>query len=50
MHDMEPGAVVELGVLEAYGGLELAIAGRGVVEQRGDGPNDVVVVEGGSCC
>jgi hypothetical protein len=44
VHDVEPGAVVELGVLEAFGGVELAVAGRGVVEELGEGPDDVVVV------
>jgi hypothetical protein len=44
VHDVEPGAVVELGVLEAFGGVEFAVAGGGVVEELGEGPDDVVVV------
>ena len=42
--DVEPGAVVELGVLEPLGGVELAVGAGGVVEDLGEGPDDVVVV------
>ena len=44
MHDVDPGAVVELGVLQALGRVELAVRGRGVVEQLGEHAHHVVVV------
>jgi hypothetical protein len=44
VHDVDPGARVELGVLQTLRGVELAVGGRGVVEQLGQGPQDVVVV------
>ncbi len=42
--DVEPGAVVELGVLQALGRVELAVGAGGVVEDLGEGAHDVVVV------
>ena len=42
--DVEAGAVVELGVLEALGGVELAVGAGGVVEDLGERAHDVVVV------
>ncbi len=42
--DVQAGPVVELGVLEAFGGVELAVRAGGVVEDLGQGPHDVLVV------
>jgi site-specific DNA recombinase len=43
--DVEAGAVVELGVLQALGGVELAMGGGGgVVEDLGERPQDVLTV------
>ena len=42
--DVEAGAVVELGVLESFGGVELAVGAGGFVEDLGEGADDVVVV------
>ena len=42
--DVQAGAVVELRVLEALGGVELAVRAGGVVEDLREGADDVVVV------
>ena len=42
--DVEAGPVVELGVLEALGGVELAMRAGGVVEDLGQRADDVLVV------
>ncbi len=44
VHDVDPGAVVELGVLQALGGIQAAVRRRRVVEQLRENPHDVVVV------
>ena len=44
VHDVEAGTVVELGVLQALGGVELAMGAGGVVEDLGERADDVVVV------
>ena len=44
VHDVQPRPVVELGVLQALGRVELAVAGRRVVEDLGQRPRHVVVV------
>ena len=44
VHDVEPGPVVELGVLKTLGRVELAVRCGGVVEDLGEGAKDVVVV------
>jgi hypothetical protein len=42
--DVQPGAHVEPGVLQALGRVELAVGVRGVVEDLGQGAHDVVVL------
>jgi hypothetical protein len=42
--DVDPGAVVELRVLEAVGRVQLAVGAGRVVEQLGQRPHDMVVV------
>ena len=42
--DVDEGAVVELGVLQAVGRIQLAVGTGRVVEQLGRGPQHVVVV------
>ena len=42
--DVDPGAVVELGILQAVGRVQLAVGAGRVVEQLGEGPHDMVVV------
>ncbi len=44
MHDVETGATLQLGVLQAEGGVQLPVGARGVVEDPGEHPQDVVVV------
>ncbi len=44
VHDVQAGAVVELGVLQAFGRVELAVARRRVVEQLGEGAGEVLAV------
>ena len=44
VHDVQPGAVVELRVLQALGRVELAVRARRVVEDLGEGADDVLVV------
>ncbi len=44
VHDVDAGAVIELGVLQALGGIELAMGTAGIVEDLGERPNHVVVV------
>ena len=44
VHDVEAGAVVELGVLQALGRVELAVRTGGVVEDLGERADDVLVV------
>ena len=44
VHDVDAGAVVELGVLQSLGRIELAVGRRRVVEQLGQRAHDVVVV------
>lgn len=44
MHDVQARAVVELGVLEAFGRVELAMAARRAVEHLGERAHDVIVV------
>ena len=42
--DVKAGAVVELGVLEPFGGNELAVRGAGFVEDLRQRADDVLVV------
>ena len=44
VHDLDTGVAVELGVLETLGGVELAVGGRGGVEDLGERSGHVVVV------
>ena len=44
VHDVQPGPVVELGVLQPLGRIQLAMRPAGVVEDLGQHPDDVVVV------
>ena len=44
MDDVEAGPVLELGVLEAEGGVELAVGAGGVVEDAAQDSQHVVVV------
>jgi hypothetical protein len=44
VHDVQPGAGVQLGVLEALGRVELAVRPRRLVEDLGERADDVVVV------
>ena len=44
VHDVQPGAVVELRVLQALGRIELAVRARRVVEDLREDPDDVLVV------
>jgi hypothetical protein len=44
VHDVEAGPAVQLGVLEALGGVELAMRPAGVIQDLGEHPDDVVVV------
>jgi hypothetical protein len=43
MDDVQPGAGIQLGVLQALGGIELAVGAGGFVEDLGEGADDVVV-------
>jgi hypothetical protein len=42
--DVDPGAVVELGILQTVSRVQLAVGAGRVVEQLGEGPHDMVVV------
>jgi len=42
--DVEAAAVVELGVLQAFGGIQLAVAAGGVVQHLGERAQEVLVV------
>jgi len=42
--DVQSGAVVELGVLQSFGRVELSVAGGGVVEELREDPGEVVAV------
>jgi len=42
--DVKAGAGVELGILQALGGVEPAVAARRVVEDLGEGADDMLVV------
>ncbi|MEZ5176860.1 MAG: hypothetical protein R2746_00875 [Acidimicrobiales bacterium] len=44
VHDVQAAAVVELGVLEAFGRIELAVGARRLGEDLGERAQDVVVV------